>query len=62
MVDERTPDTAGEFEIIRTLFAPLAGEGAFSLADDAATLKPTPVPHISTYRISSKARTLSTAM
>ncbi|MCA0405045.1 MAG: thiamine-phosphate kinase [Proteobacteria bacterium] len=32
----------GEFDLVRTLFAPLAGEGAFSLEDDAATLVPTP--------------------
>lgn len=32
----------GEFDLIRTLLAPLAGEGAFSLEDDAAILRPSP--------------------
>lgn len=38
------PETAplGEFDVIRTLFAPWAGEGAFALNDDAATLRPSP--------------------
>ena len=31
-------DTPGEFELIARFFAPLAGPGAFGLADDAATL------------------------
>src|SRR5205085_10512965 len=31
-----------EFEIIRNLFAPLAGEGAFALQDDAAVIAPRP--------------------
>ncbi|MCA3623088.1 MAG: thiamine-phosphate kinase [Methylobacterium sp.] len=31
-------DTPGEFELIARFFAPLAGPGAFELADDAATL------------------------
>ncbi len=31
-----------EFEIIRTLFAPLAGAGGLALEDDAALLRPTP--------------------
>lgn len=34
--------TLGEFDLIARLFAPLAGEGAFDLLDDAATLAPTP--------------------
>jgi thiamine-monophosphate kinase len=32
----------GEFSIIENLFAPLAGEGAFALQDDAALFTPTP--------------------
>lgn len=40
MSDKRPP--LGEFDLIATLFAPLAGEGAFGLLDDAATLTPTP--------------------
>src|SRR5579885_583855 len=31
-----------EFEIIRRFFAPLAGEGAFALKDDAAAIPPRP--------------------
>lgn len=33
---------SGEFEIIARFFAPLAGEGAFALKDDAASFKPKP--------------------
>ncbi len=33
-------DGNGEFDIISALFAPLAGEGAFGLTDDAAVLRP----------------------
>jgi len=33
---------SGEFSIIENLFAPLAGEGAFALQDDAALFVPTP--------------------
>ncbi len=42
------PDSAGqsvplsEFELIQQLFAPMAGEGALGLIDDAAVLAPTP--------------------
>ncbi len=32
----------GEFELIAALFAPMAGEGAFNLRDDAAVFAPTP--------------------
>src|SRR3954469_23447576 len=31
-----------EFEIIKNIFAPLAGEGAFGLRDDAAIIAPRP--------------------
>lgn len=36
------PEPLGEFDLIERLFVPLAGEGAFGLMDDAATLAPTP--------------------
>ncbi|BBE71554.1 thiamine-phosphate kinase [Oharaeibacter diazotrophicus] len=35
-------DRPGEFELIARVFAPLAGEGAFGLVDDAAVLTPPP--------------------
>lgn len=35
-------DRNGEFDIISALFAPLAGEGALGLTDDAAVLRPLP--------------------
>ncbi|MEQ9328771.1 MAG: thiamine-phosphate kinase [Rhodospirillales bacterium] len=35
-------DGDGEFDIISALFAPLAGEGALGLTDDAALLRPMP--------------------
>lgn len=37
-----TGDRPGEFELIARVFAPLAGEGAFGLRDDAASLIPPP--------------------
>lgn len=35
-------ESLSEFEMIARLFAPMAGEGAFELRDDAAVLKPNP--------------------
>ena len=35
-------DRLGEFELIARVFAPLAGEGAYGLVDDAASLSPPP--------------------
>jgi thiamine-monophosphate kinase len=35
-------DRDGEFDLIADLFAPLSGEGALNLTDDAAVLTPTP--------------------
>ena len=39
---DRMADGNGEFDIISALFAPLAGEGALGLTDDAALLRPAP--------------------
>jgi thiamine-monophosphate kinase len=36
------PVSLGEFEMIKSLFAPMAGEGGLSLEDDAAVLRPSP--------------------